>query len=300
VVWLPGTAPTDSHVVIGGYAGGRLIEALGLRILQGRGFVPDDARPLQPRVAVVNRPFAEEYLDGAVVGQILRVAPYEQGRSAHADSVEVQIVGVVEPAHYPSYGRGRPVPALYVPVPLRQDAALTLYVRTRDGAETVAPALRAAIQQVDARVPVQRLQTLTEFNETERAPATMLGQAAFLLGVVALVLAAWGLYAVVSFLVWTRSREIAIRLALGARREGMLAMVLRQAMTMTAVGALIGGAAAYAIGRVIQAEMHAIPGTDLVALAQAIGWLVLATLAAAVVPSLRAARVNPAVLLKEQ
>jgi ABC-type antimicrobial peptide transport system permease subunit len=114
------------------------------------------------------------------------------------------------------------------------------------------------------------------------------------------MLATAGLYAVVSFLVTSRLTEIAVRMALGANSGNVLAMVLRQALTMTVIGGVIGAASALAIGRVIQAEMHAAPGTDFKALLAALAALLTATLVAASIPSIRAARVNPVALLKEQ
>lgn len=114
------------------------------------------------------------------------------------------------------------------------------------------------------------------------------------------MLATAGLYAVVSYMVASRSSEIAVRMALGAEPRTMLRMVLRQALTMTTIGGVIGGATAWAIGRGIQAEMHAAAGTDFKALGGAIAVLLLATLVAAVLPSIRAARINPVVLLREQ
>jgi hypothetical protein len=124
-VWLPEAAPRNGGVYLGGYAGGRLFDALGLRVLQGRGFTAEDGRTPVPRVAIVNEAFVAQVLNGAALGRVVRVAAFRQRVNSHALSVEVRVVGVIESAHEPSFAHdGRPVPAIYIPVPLREDAAL--------------------------------------------------------------------------------------------------------------------------------------------------------------------------------
>jgi predicted permease len=300
VAWLPGAASKDGRVVLGGYGGGRLLAALGLRILQGRDFTDEERRAPRPATAVINAQFAEQLLDGRALGQLIRVVPYIRGQNEYTESIEVRVVGVFEPAREPTFTAGRPpVPALYVPAPLRETAALALYIRSSERAVDVASAVRRAVRQIDSRVSPTELRSLAQLNEDLNRPQLLLARAAAFLGFVALFLATWGLYAVVSYLVATRSREIAVRMALGAKPSAMLGMVLRQSLAMTLIGAAIGAAAAYAFGRIIQAEMHAAPGTDLAALLGSAGWLLLAAVVASLAPARRAAHVNPLALLKE-
>jgi predicted permease len=297
VIWRPTDPPRRGRVILGGAADGAFFEALGLRVLQGRTFTSDDRRERLPQAAVVNRPFADELLGGQALGQVLRVVARDQRAG---DAVEVRVVGVIEPASEPSYTRnGRPVPAIYLPRPLRHDAALTLYARARASADVLKPIVQQVVRGIDPRVPLLDVESLAELNERMLSPVDTFADAAALLGLEALVLAAWGLFAVVSYTVSLRSREIAVRLALGARPRAMLTMVLRQAMTLALIGAAIGGAAGLVVGTFIQDDVRPPAGTGPAALLASTALLLGAMVTAALVPAIHAARVDPMSLLKE-
>jgi ABC-type antimicrobial peptide transport system permease subunit len=155
------------------------------------------------------------------------------------------------------------------------------------------------VRQIDPRVPILDAVSLAQANERWILPQNLLARAAALLGLIALVLAAWGLYAVVSYVVTLRSREIAVRLALGAKPRRMLTMVLAQAMTMAVTGGIVGGAASVAIWRIIRSEVHVAHGIGVAALSASGIVLALAMLVAALVPAVHASRVDPMSLLKE-
>ena len=297
VTWRPADPPRRGVVPLGGYAAGHLIEALGLHLLQGRTFTDDDRRSRLPQVAIVNRPFADQLLEGHALGATLRVAPRSQPDTA---ATEVRVVGIIEAAQEPSYARNPPyaVPAIYLPVPLEPAYALALYVRAHESA-AVAPLIRDVVRQVDLRVPILQLESLAQANERLLLAENTLARASAILGLIALFLASWGLYGVMSYIVTLRSREIAVRLALGARPKTMLRMVLSDAMTTAALGASIGGAAAVAIGRVIQAEVHAPGGVSPAAIAWPAGVLIAVMLVASAIPAVRAGRVSLLQLLKE-
>ncbi|HSC29932.1 MAG TPA: FtsX-like permease family protein, partial [Vicinamibacterales bacterium] len=297
VAWRPADPPRRGIVPVGGYAGGNLIEALGLRLLQGRTFTDDDRRARLPQTAIVNRTFAERFLEGPALGATLHVALRGQPYTA---ATEVRVVGVIEAAQEPSYVRDPPyaVETIYLPVPLEPASALALYVRAHESA-VVAPLIRDAVRQVDPRVPILQLESLAQANERLLMAPNTLARATAILGLIALFLAAWGLYGVVSYIVTLRSREFAVRLALGAKPKTMLRMVLSQAMTTAALGAAVGGASAIAIGRVIQSEVHAPGGINPAAIAWPATALIAVMLAASAIPAVRAARVNLLQLLKE-
>jgi putative ABC transport system permease protein len=296
--WRPADGPRNGFVPVGGYAAGHLIEALGLQILQGRTFTDDDRRAHLPRVAVVNRPFAERVLGGQALGTTVRVAPRGQPYTA---ATEVRVVGVIEATQEPSYAREPPyaVESIFLPAPLEPAFALALYVRARDSAAAIAPAVRDIVRQVDARVPILHLESLAQANERLLVSENTLARATAILGLIALFLATWGLYGVLSYVVTLRSREIAVRLALGARPQAMLRMVLSEAMTTAVVGTIIGGAGAIAVGRVIQSEVHAPGGVNPAAVAWPAALLIAVMLLASAIPAVRAARVNLLQLLKE-
>jgi putative ABC transport system permease protein len=295
VVWLPDDEPRKGTLYLGGYAGGELFRAAGLNLLQGRAFTQDEAGA-RPAVAVVNRPFADKVFAGAAVGRHVRVAARGQGHSA---SLEVRIVGVVEPTVEPMYSRD-PVPAIYLPASLEDEPALTLYVRSNGPMQALVPALRDAVGQIDARVPFTEIATLQELNDRRLRPDTLMTQGVSLLGILALVLATAGLYGVISYMVALRTREIGVRLALGAEPRGVLAMVLRQAMTLALVGTAIGAGAAAIATRVAQSELRGAERFDPLAFVGSIALLLVAMLAGSALPARRAARVDPMVALRHE
>lgn len=294
-VWRPADGPADGRLTIGGVAEGDLLDAVGLRILQGRGFTETDRRQ-RSQVAVVNETAAKA-LDGPAVGSILRVAPRID--DFHA-STEVRIVGVVEAAIEPRLERGAPPAAkIYLPVPIEPEPALALYVRTSETASALARPVRELVSQIGPRVPILELGSLSELNERSYATQLWLARTAVLLGAIGLVLATAGLYGVSSYLVAMRSRELAIRMALGAAPRTILTMVLRQSMRLAFIGLLAGVGAAVAVSRWIQSEYHGIVGIDGEAFASAVGLFVIAMFLATAIPAARASRLDPVEKLKD-
>jgi putative ABC transport system permease protein len=295
VVWHPGDAPLDGRVYGGGFVAGDLFDAIGVRVLHGRAFTEGE-RYGSPRVAVVNQALADR-LEGAAVGQVLRVTSRGQDL---ATAVDVQIVGVVESVREPRHGEGGgAAPRLYVPAPLEPEPALALYLRSRTTAAALARPVRDLVDQLDARVPVLELGSLVQINERSLGPQLWLARAAGVLGIIGLLLATAGLYGVASYAVSMRTREIAIRMAIGADPSRVLGMVLGQAMRLSVAGLLMGGLLAYIVSRVIQAEFHGIDGMDPAAFGGSAAVFLGAMLLASGIPALRAARVDPVAHLKE-
>jgi len=295
IVWRPADRPEEGQVVTGGLAGGDLFDAVGLRIVEGRGFTEAD-RHVRPQVAVLNETAARA-LTGAAVGSILRVAP---PGGNYQSSTEVRIVGVVEAAVEPRLDRNdSPAPRLYLPSAIEPELALALYARTSGKASAVSRPLRELVGQLDPRVPVQELGSLAEFNERSYATQLWLARGAAQLGAIGLLLATAGLYGVSSYLVAMRSRELAIRLAVGATPGAILTMVLRQSMRLAGIGLLAGGGAAVAVSRWIQSEYHGIVGIDGAAFGGAVGLFLAATCIASAIPALRASRLDPVENLRD-
>ncbi len=295
VVWRPSDTPNDGHVTIGGYAGGELFEAVGLRILEGRSFTERD-RQSRPQVALVNQTFAQE-MAAPAVGSILRVAPRDRDL---ASAIDVRIVGVIEPAREPRLEPdGPPAPKVYLPSPIEPEPALALYVRTRPPATTVAQPLRQVVSEFAPRVPVLEVGSLEDLNERSYATQMWLARAAGFLGVIGLLLATAGLYGVSSYVVNLRARELAIRIAVGARPREILGMVLAQSMRVAIIGLIVGGSAAVAISRIIQSEYHGIKGIDGLAFGGAATLFLLAMSLASAIPAVRASRLDPVENLKD-
>ena len=158
--------------------------------------------------------------------------------------------------------KARSLRPLDLPSPLQPEPALTLYARTRSDAAAVEPAVRALVSALDPRVPVLAAGSLAMFNERSIGPSLWLTRTATAMGVVALLLAAMGLFAVASYVAAQRSREFAIRIALGARPSGVLALVLRQSMRIVAIGLIIGGTIALGVTQVFRTQFHGADGLD--------------------------------------
>ena len=295
VVWQAQDAPDAGRVTIGGYAGGALFDAVGLRTLAGRGFTDAD-RQARPQVAVVNRTFAET-MGGPAVGSALRVAP--RGAAFEA-SIEVRVVGIIEAAAEPRLtGDGPPAPKVYLPAPIEPEPALALYVRTRSRANALGQPLRELVGRIAPAIPVLEAGSLEDLNERSYDQQLWLARAAALLGILGLLLATAGLYGVSSYVVALRSREIAIRMAVGARPRAILRMILAQSMRVALAGLVCGGAAAAVASRVIQSEYHGIRGLDAAAFGGSAALFLAAMLVAGAVPAVRASRLNPVESLKD-
>jgi putative ABC transport system permease protein len=299
VVWQPDDKPEGGRVWIGGYAGGNLIEAVGLRLVTGRLFTPDD-RTGTPRVAIINQTAATRHFNGAAIGRVIRVAPrggtYAAGR-------DVEIVGVIDPALDPAYVSNADNPtveAIYLPERLQHEPALTLYVRTGEGAPPILAALQRAASSVDPAVPIVHSATLAEHQHERHGEARFAAQGVTVLGIVGLALAAGGIYGMVAFLVASRRREIGVRMALGARPQLILRLMLTQGIRTVVVGGLAGGAIAAAVSVVVRAQMYGVPPMDLRALTATALLVGLVVLVASLIPAHAAARVDPLVVLREE
>jgi ABC-type antimicrobial peptide transport system permease subunit len=224
---------------------------------------------------------------------------------------DVRIVGIVESpvernidnVRGPSLVQPSPsgeVAAIFFPSPLQDGAARTLSVRTQGPAAPLAPAIREIVAQIDPRVPILELATLDQRIPDITQIIRGLARAAAVLGLVALLLASVGLYGVTSYSVAMRVREIAVRMALGARPDRVIAMVLRQALAVATTGAVLGGLIAIAAGGVIQANLFGVPGVNVAALDGSAALLAAAMLTASILPAWRASRLDPNVVLRQE
>ena len=296
IVWRPEDGPKDGRLYLGGYAGGQLFRAAGLETLQGRSFTQADASGT-PRVALVNRPMAAALFDGTpVLGRTIRVSPRDAGYEA---ATEVTIVGVIEPQREPAYSSG-PVPSVYVPSPLEPEPALTLYVKAAGSAAAAADAVRQEVGALNPNQPALAISTLAQISEERMRLGLTAARGVSLLGLLALALAAAGLYAVMSFVVHLRSREIGIRLALGADRGDVLRMVLSEAGMLVLAGSVIGLSIAFVVTKVEESEFRGLAGLDLSAFVLSAAILATVMLLAAVLPARRASRLDPVTVLRNE
>ena len=277
-------------------AGGDYFQALGLDLVRGRAFIAADGRET-PEVAILTERLASQIFKDGAIGRSLRVSTPFPGAAA----ADVRIIGIVTS---PVGLSGEDVPAIFFPSPfpspIQTGTARTLHVRSEGPAAALAPAIRDLVTRLDTRVPILELGTLDQKIRADILQERMLARVAALLGIVALLLASVGLYGVTSYSVAVRWKEIAVRMALGARPDRVLTMVVRQALAVATIGSVLGGLAAIAAGLVIQAEVFGVAGVDVAALGGSAALLAAAMLLASILPARRAARLDPMAVLREE
>ncbi len=268
------------------------LEALRVRLVKGRFPSPAD-RADSPPVVVVDEEAVRRFWPD--VDPIGRRITFDD--ASKPDAKWTTVVGVVEHTAHEGLDAEHRV-QLYFPYPVFPQPDMTFAVRTAGEPAAIVGAVRAAIQQVDPDQPIANVHTMDELMDQavgqRRLSMTLLATFAAL----AMVLAALGIYGVMAFDVTRRIQEIGVRMALGADRGRVLAMVLRQGLTLAVAGVVIGLAGAFALTRVLQAQLFGIARTDPATFASvAIGLLGVAVLAT-LVPALRATRVNPVEALR--
>jgi predicted permease len=257
---------------------------LDIPVLSGREFTAGDNDGTL-KVAVVNQAFAEKFnLGRDAVGKWI---------GPGGDSLDTQIVGLVQDAKY-SEVKGE-IPPLFF-TPYRQDESLgfiNFYVRTSLTPEQLLRAIPPVVARLDANLPVENLKTLPQQIRENIMLDRMISILSAAFAGLATLLAAVGLYGVLAYTVAQRTREIGVRMALGADRARVRGMVLWQVTRMFVGGALIGTIAALGIGRAASSLLFGLVWYDPLAIAAAIGVLAIFALGAGAVPAFRASRVDP-------
>jgi len=212
---------------------------------------------------------------------------------------EVEIVGIIRSERVASPGVPDPS-VVYVPLAQVPDPEIKLIVRTHADPASIITGIREAVQQVDPNLPLGDIATMQEVRERTLAGAS---RPAWLIGAfaaVAALLAALGLYGVLSHAVTQQRREIGIRIALGARSSDVLSHVLRNALTMLLVGLALGLIGTFALTRVMESLLFEVSPLDPLALAAACVSMTLIGLLAGFLPASRAARVDPVTTLRDE
>jgi ABC-type antimicrobial peptide transport system permease subunit len=220
--------------------------------------------------------------------------------SATGRELNTEIVGLVQNAKYAEV-KGE-VPPLFF-FPYRQDerlGGLTFYARTAVPGETLLPDIRRVVAQLDPNLPIDALRTMKEQVRTNVFLDRFISVLSAAFAVLATLLAAVGLYGVLAYTVTQRTREIGLRMALGAAPARVRVMVLRQVGLMTLVGGVIGLAAALWIGSAAQSQLYQMQGRDPFVLAGAAVLLAFVAIGAGLIPAHRASRVDPMTALRYQ
>jgi predicted permease len=278
---------TEVRVITPGF-----FEALGLPLMRGRG-ITDADRPGAAGVLVVNRAFADRFFPNEdPIGQAVSLGWGEEKSGSMRE-----IVGIVGNVHSEALSES-PEPTVYAPAIQVPHHGLTLIVRANGSLASLATPLRAIARDLDREIPVYSVQTM------EERVASSVGRERFfalLLSIfagVALVLSAVGLYGVIAYAVSQRTHELGVRVALGATADGISRMVIREGLTLTGIGSLIGAAGALATARSLETLLFGVNPRDPMTLIGVVVVLALVSVVASWMPARRAARVDPLVAMR--
>jgi len=273
-------------------------EALGMRLVRGRWFDARDTTGSQP-VAVVNETMARTYwTDGDAVGRRMRVG------GANPDRPFATVVGIVADERHNGV-TGEIKEKFYIPHAqwhlvtggnLIRNVFLT--VRTTGEPLALAGPVRAEIRQMDAQLPVANIRPMRDIVSTSLATPRLTGFLLATFALVALALAAVGIYGVLAYLVSQRTHEIGIRLAIGADRSQVLRMILRQGLTLAVAGIAFGIVAALGLTRLMASLLYQVAPVDPITFLVVPVLLALVALAASYLPARRATRVSPVIALR--
>jgi len=262
--------------------------AQGIPLREGRVFNDAD-KAGAPKVIIVNEAFARRYLPG--------VEPLGQRLKLGLNSIEGEIVGVVGDI------RGSRIatpaaPEYYVPNALVGSTDMTLVIRTKGDPASLTPALRQAVTEMDKDQPLYDVRTMDSLVARsvarQRFSMTLVG----VFSVLAMMLAAVGIFSVMSFLVSQRTHEIGVRMALGARQRDILSMVVRQGLVLTLVGVCVGLSGAFALTRLMSGLLYEVSATDPFVYGGITVLLAVVAVLACYVPARRATKVDPLIALR--
>jgi predicted permease len=260
-------------------------------LLLGRSLSPqDDERA--PRVVVVNQALARLLSSGE--------SPIGKRFGFNDDKPnEVEVVGVVADAKYGNLRDDSP-PTLYVSwlQELRSVGAVTFEVRTAGDPAAFVPAIRQAVREVDPNLPLAGISTQVEVANESVTIERMFARLLSFFGLLALLLAAIGLYGVMAYSVTQRTKEIGIRMALGAQRHNVLKLVLSQGIILTLIGVALGAGGAIGLTRLVKSLLFGVSATDPVTFVAIALLLSVVALLATYIPARRATKVDPLVALR--
>ncbi|MCA1586163.1 MAG: ABC transporter permease [Acidobacteria bacterium] len=294
---------------------GDYFRTLGIRVRSGRAFTDNDTLE-GPKVAIVNHEMVRRHYGGAdALGKIISVNPprelfpkslIEEARRAGTlpdddEPDKFTVVGVVDDVLYGTMD-GSALPLVYVPYAQGSEGATNMFLVVRTASEPLglASPVRQQIAAIDPDQPVANIQTMSTRVAASVAQPRLQMSVLAAFAAMAALLAAMGIYGVMSFAVTQRQREIGIRLALGAARREVVALLLRQGFAMVAVGVALGLIAALLLTRVLRTLLFGVSTTDPAVFFSIVVVLSLSAWLATYLPARRAARLEPLVTLRNE
>ncbi len=268
----------------------RYLATVGIPLLRGRDFTPQDTADT-PLVVIVNRTMAEKFFpEGDALGRRFKF---------FGDTTGTTIIGIAQDAKYNGLVE-QPQPFVYQPLRQVYDPAVSLLVRAAGDGTTLASEARTLVQHLDPRLSILQVGTLDDQVSRALAPQRLLVAMLSVFGALALVLAAIGLYGVASYSVTQRTREIGIRMALGASRGAVMRLVLLQALTMVAVGVTVGLILASLLAQGVRGLLVGVQPVDPLTFVMTAAVLTCIAALAGYFPARRATRIDPLVALRCQ
>jgi putative ABC transport system permease protein len=274
----------------------RFFEAMRIPLKKGRYFGDND-RQIAPQVTIIDEQFVKKYFPHVdPIGKRITLGPSRRGST---DSTWITIVGVVGHAAHEGLD-AEPRIQYYFPTSQFGIGGMTVAMRTTGNPTALLSAAREAVHSIDRNLPLSAVNTMDKLVESSVGQRKLSMMLLGLFSLIAVVLASIGIYGVMSYSVTQRSRELGIRMALGAARSRVLALVVGQGMTLATIGVAIGLVAAFALTRFLSSLLFSVGATDpgtftLVSLV-----LVAVAFLATLVPAMRATRVDPVVALREE
>ncbi|HEV7904429.1 MAG TPA: ABC transporter permease [Pyrinomonadaceae bacterium] len=289
-VWVEGYQPKpnedtelNTNIVSPNY-----FKTMGIPLVQGRDFSAADTANA-PGVVVINEEFERRYFNGAsALGKRVRT---------DSEGPYLEVIGIAKNAKYRGLSE-EPLPFFYTPLAQGGQSSMALLVRTDGDPLAMLPPVRAELKNLDKNLTLYQINTLSaqlaEALSNERMVAVLLS----VFGVAALLLAAVGLYGVMSYAVARRTHEIGVRMALGAQPGDIMKLVLWQGMALLLVGSVVGLAAAYALTRLLSSLLYGVSATDPATFVGITLLLAFVALLACYFPARRATKVDPMVALR--
>jgi predicted permease len=282
--------------------GANYFSTVGLPVLRGRAFTEEEATQAGPSVAIIDEPLAKKlWPDGDAIGQRVQYAGEKEQQNQ-----TIEIVGIVPVTRHDLFASEEPDGSIYVPFARGFQSNVSFFVRFHSlapGTEAAtADVLRRVVREVDPALPIISLQTFAQYLDSNldlwlvRAGAAMFS----VFGGLALGLAVVGLYGVKAYSVARRTREIGIRMALGAQRGMVLRLIMREGSVMLLCGLALGLLLAAATGKILSGILFEVGAFDPPAFASAFTVLAAATLIATWLPARRATRINPMIALRTE
>ncbi len=295
VVALSEQPEVSVRVVTSGY-----FSAMRIPLLQGRA-ITDDDRAASAAVVVISQSMAKQFWpNGDAIGHHLKLSFFPDR--------DRQVVGIVGDVKQTGLNSTSGIASLYWPTaqvtaPTQESwrsVPLALAVRTTVAPRTLATAITDAVHQVNKDVPVDNVLTLEEFVEETLAQNSANMQLLSIFGLLALVLSTVGIYSVLSYSVKRGMKDIGLRIAFGATRSDVIQFVVTQAIKPTAIGIVIGLAAAYSLSRLVTSMVYGISSRDTLTFVAVTTLLVLVAFIASLVPAVRATRISPLAVIRDE